>query len=74
MSSFWPLLFDLTFRRAGIASPIVTGILLSISVSLPLYVAAILFVGAAACMIALPYETRVVQKGALHRKRPSMDV
>lgn len=45
-------------RFAGIIAPIVTGLLLSINVSLPLYLAAAFFLITAGCMIALPIETR----------------
>lgn len=45
-------------RLAGITSPVATGLMLGISVSLPLYVSAACFAIAAYCMITLPIETR----------------
>ena len=43
-------------RLAGIAAPLLTGLLLAISPSLPLWTAAGLFAVAAGCMVALPYD------------------
>lgn len=51
-------------RAAGIVAPILTGVLLTIEVSLPLYVSAACFFVTAACMWALPYETRGLKKVA----------
>ncbi|KAI7905457.1 major facilitator superfamily domain-containing protein [Cokeromyces recurvatus] len=45
-------------RIAGIASPIITGILLTISTSLPLYISAIGFFIVGSCVVLLPVETR----------------
>ncbi|GET00545.1 MFS general substrate transporter [Rhizophagus clarus] len=45
-------------RVAGIIAPIVTGVLLSISVSVPLYVSALLFAAAGVCIVLLPIETK----------------
>ncbi|KAI8099794.1 major facilitator superfamily domain-containing protein [Halteromyces radiatus] len=45
-------------RVAGIISPIVSGILLTISTSLPLYVSVIGFIIVGVCIVLLPYETR----------------
>ncbi|RIA90268.1 major facilitator superfamily domain-containing protein [Glomus cerebriforme] len=45
-------------RVAGIIAPIITGILLSFSVTVPLYVSAILFAISGVCMVLLPIETR----------------
>ncbi|CAG8719351.1 14217_t:CDS:2 [Cetraspora pellucida] len=45
-------------RIAGIIAPIVTGILLSINISIPLYLSASLFALSGICMILLPIETR----------------
>ncbi|KAJ2691098.1 hypothetical protein GGH99_002497 [Coemansia sp. RSA 1285] len=45
-------------RVAGIIAPLITGLLLSISTTVPLYVSVGLLWAAAGCMIALPIETR----------------
>jgi len=45
-------------RVAGVIAPMVTGILLSISVSVPLYVSALLFTISGVCMVLLPIETK----------------
>jgi MFS family permease len=45
-------------RIAGIASPIITGILLTINTSLPLYISVIGFAIVGLCVILLPIETR----------------
>jgi MFS family permease len=45
-------------RVAGIIAPVVTGILLSLDVSVPLYVSALLFTLSGFCMVLLPIETR----------------
>ncbi|PKK64041.1 MFS general substrate transporter [Rhizophagus irregularis] len=45
-------------RVAGIIAPMVTGLLLSISVSVPLYVSALLFTISGICMVLLPIETK----------------
>lgn len=45
-------------RLAGITSPVATGLMLTVSVSLPLYVSAACFAISAYCMITLPIETR----------------
>ncbi|GAA5813882.1 hypothetical protein MFLAVUS_007370 [Mucor flavus] len=45
-------------RIAGIASPIITGILLTINTSLPLYISVIGFAIVGLCVIVLPFETR----------------
>ncbi|KAI8080196.1 major facilitator superfamily domain-containing protein [Gilbertella persicaria] len=52
-------------RIAGIASPIVSGILLTINTSLPLYVSVIGFGIVSLCVVLLPFETRGI-------KSPSM--
>lgn len=46
-------------RLAGVLAPLLTGILLSIDVSLPLYVACSCFAVTAYFMITLPIETRL---------------
>lgn len=46
-------------RLAGIAAPIITGLLLSINVSAPLFLSSVCFFVTAACAIMLPIETRV---------------
>ncbi|GAN00969.1 MFS general substrate transporter [Mucor ambiguus] len=45
-------------RIAGIVSPIITGILLTINTSLPLYISVIGFAMVGLCVILLPFETR----------------
>ncbi|KAF0536952.1 MFS general substrate transporter [Gigaspora margarita] len=45
-------------RIAGIIAPIVTGVLLSINICIPLYLSASLFALSGICMILLPIETR----------------
>jgi len=45
-------------RVSGIIAPMVTGALLSISVSVPLYVSAFLFSISGICMVLLPIETK----------------
>ncbi|GAA99250.1 uncharacterized protein L969DRAFT_102623 [Mixia osmundae IAM 14324] len=45
-------------RVAGIIAPLLTGLLLSLSVSLPLFVSAGAFATATICMATLPFETR----------------
>ncbi|KAJ2556605.1 hypothetical protein EV175_001890 [Coemansia sp. RSA 1933] len=45
-------------RVAGIIAPLITGLLISISTTVPLYVSVGLLWAAAGCMIALPIETR----------------
>lgn len=45
-------------RIAGIISPMVTGILLTINTSLPLYISVIGFTIVGLCVMLLPYETR----------------
>ncbi|RCH83774.1 hypothetical protein CU098_006068 [Rhizopus stolonifer] len=52
-------------RIAGIASPVVSGILLTINTSLPLYVSVIGFGIVSLCVVLLPFETRGI-------KSPSM--
>ncbi|EPB81723.1 hypothetical protein HMPREF1544_11542 [Mucor circinelloides 1006PhL] len=47
-------------RIAGIVSPIITGILLTINTSLPLYISVIGFAIVGICVILLPFETRGV--------------
>lgn len=47
-------------RIAGIVSPIITGILLTINTSLPLYISVIGFAIVGLCVILLPFETRGV--------------
>lgn len=46
-------------RIAGIISPIVTGLLLTINTSLPLYTSVIGFAIVGICVMCLPFETRV---------------
>ncbi|KAI8643589.1 major facilitator superfamily domain-containing protein [Parasitella parasitica] len=45
-------------RIAGIVSPIITGILLTINTSLPLYISVIGFAIVGLCVVLLPFETR----------------
>ena len=45
-------------RVAGIISPIMSGILLTINISLPLYVSVVGFAIVGVCVVLLPYETR----------------
>ncbi|KAI8368675.1 major facilitator superfamily domain-containing protein [Choanephora cucurbitarum] len=45
-------------RIAGIISPIMSGILLTINISLPLYVSVVGFAIVGVCVVLLPYETR----------------
>ncbi|KAM0747906.1 MFS general substrate transporter [Meredithblackwellia eburnea MCA 4105] len=52
-------------RLAGIVAPLLTGVLLSINVSLPLFVSAGFFFVGAACMWKLPIETRGRPGGAV---------
>ncbi|KAJ2758268.1 hypothetical protein IWQ56_006045 [Coemansia nantahalensis] len=47
-------------RVAGIIAPLITGLLLEISTTVPLYVSVALLWAAAACMLFLPIETRDV--------------
>ena len=44
-------------NSAGIVAPLITGALLQISSTLPLYLSAITLLGGATCMLLLPYET-----------------
>lgn len=48
-------------RVAGIISPIVSGILLTINTALPLYVSVAGFIIVGFCIIVLPYETRTLK-------------
>jgi MFS family permease len=48
-------------RVAGIISPIVSGILLTINTALPLYVSVVGFIIVGICIIVLPYETRTLK-------------
>lgn len=64
--SYTPRLFPVSFRGsatgiasalsrlAGMTAPIMTGVLLAFSTSLPLYIAAGLLLATAGCMLALP--------------------
>ncbi|CAJ0831132.1 1002_t:CDS:2 [Entrophospora sp. SA101] len=45
-------------RIAGVIAPIITGILLSIGITIPLYVSSFLFLLSGICMVLLPIETR----------------
>ncbi|CEP16895.1 hypothetical protein [Parasitella parasitica] len=45
-------------RIAGIVSPIITGVLLTINTSLPLYISVIGFAIVGFCVVLLPFETR----------------
>ncbi|KAJ1963909.1 hypothetical protein GGI12_001758 [Dipsacomyces acuminosporus] len=45
-------------RIAGVVAPLVTGLLLELSSSLPMYISVVLLWAASACMVALPIETR----------------
>lgn len=45
-------------RVAGIIAPILTGLLLSLSIAVPLWVSAAVFALAGGCMVLLPIETR----------------
>ncbi|KAI8378526.1 major facilitator superfamily domain-containing protein [Blakeslea trispora] len=52
-------------RVAGIVSPIMSGILLTINVSLPLYVSVVGFAIVGLCVVLLPYETRTKKPSTL---------
>ncbi len=45
-------------RLAGIVAPLIAGLLLAISINLPLFLSVVLFVVCVGCMLSLPYETR----------------